>query len=376
MNSGLLARKLGKSFSYFQRKKAGNTKRPTLYLHVGLPKTGSSAIQNICFQNREALQKQGVFYPDSSLHWSQHVPLAKAILAPLFPDAHFNSYIPTVELSDWYNELQSRCEENGYRKVVVSSEFLWAAPAMQSSLEYHEPTKENFNLLDQAIAAYKTAFSWFDTVKVIVYLRRQDRWLESFFNQQIKDGFTIPKEQEILSMKNYLLFSKNLALWEKHFGKENIMVRNFANCNGDVVNDFCNILSISKDGFASSSGGKTVNHRLSASAVKSMRLAIENKVEPKTLDLLGDVLRYTSSRITTGGQYGVFSKAFHQEVFSIYEEDNIKLAERYPVCEDFCRLNDTSPQGVPDSSPSSPEEQIELLLETLLPSYVEQESKP
>ena len=246
---------------------------------------------------------------------------------------------------------------------------------MQSSLEYHEPTEENFNLLDQAIAAYKTAFSWFDKVKVIVYLRRQDRWLESFFNQQIKDGFAIPKEQEILSIKNYLLFSQNINLWEKHFGKDNIFVRNFANCNGDVVNDFCNIISIDKNGLASSADEKTVNHRLSASAVKSMRLAIEKKVDSKTQDLLGDVLRYTSSRIMSGGQYGVFSKAFHQEVFSIYEEDNIKLAERYPVCEKFCRLEDASPQRRPDSSPSSPEQQIELLLETLLSPYVEQESR-
>jgi len=346
-----------------------------LYLHIGLPKTGSSAIQDFCFKNSEVLQKQGVLYPDSTLHWSQHVPLAKAILAPLFPAAHFNNHIPSVELPDWYNDLASRCEGNGYQKVVVSSEFLWAAPAMQSSLKYHEPTEENFNLLDQAIAAYKTAFSWFDTVKVIVYLRRQDRWLESFFNQQIKDGFAIPNEQEILSMKNYLLFSKNLNLWEKHFGKENILVRNFANCKGDVVNDFCNILSLDKDGIVSSPGEKNVNHRLSASAVKSMRLAIENKVEAKTLDLLGDVLRYTSSRVTNDGQSGVFSKAFHQEVFSLYEEDNIKLAERYPVCEDFCLLNDSPPQGGLDSSHSSPEEQIELLVETLLPSYVEQESR-
>ncbi len=96
MRSGFFIKKLNKLFSYSQRPRVEKYDRPVLYLHVGLPKTGTSAIQNFLFQNNKILQEQGVFYPDFVTHWSQHVPLAKAILSPIFPDAHFNSLIPAT----------------------------------------------------------------------------------------------------------------------------------------------------------------------------------------------------------------------------------------------------------------------------------------
>lgn len=37
--------------------------RKTLYLHIGTPKTGSSAIQTFLEQNRETLRSKGIDYP-------------------------------------------------------------------------------------------------------------------------------------------------------------------------------------------------------------------------------------------------------------------------------------------------------------------------
>jgi hypothetical protein len=36
----------------------------TLYLHIGMPKTGTTAIQNFLTDNAEALKKYGICYPD------------------------------------------------------------------------------------------------------------------------------------------------------------------------------------------------------------------------------------------------------------------------------------------------------------------------
>jgi|GEM_PF-3355429 len=55
---------------------------------------------------------------------------------------------------------------------------------------------------------------------------------------------------------------------------------------------------------------------------------------------------------------------------AIYEEDNNKLTERYPVCDGFCRIAEPYLLRVSGASPFSPEEQVELLLEKLLPAYV------
>jgi len=377
MRAGFFAEKIAASLSRVKKTGLRESDRPALYLHIGLPKTGTSAIQNFFFQNREILKKKGILYPDLALHWSQHVPVAKAIFSPIFPKAHFNRLIESVDMASWYEGLLNGCSKDECSKVVISSDFFWAAPAMQSALSYHEPTEDNYILLEQAVAACKKAFSWFDTVKVIVYLRRQDQWLESFFNQQIKDGFSIPTEPELLPCKNYLLFSKNLSIWEQYFGQDNILVRNFSACNGDVVKDFCRLLSVHDDaGLVSpSTDARSANLRLSPRAVQTMRFALENNMDKATLDLLGEVLRYTSSRGKQGDASGVFSTDFHRQVLSVYEQDNCELAKRYPVCADFCNSAEPAPCPSTDIPASSPEEQVEILLQRLLPAYVAEVSK-
>lgn len=40
----------------------------TLYLHIGTPKTGTSAIQIFCKDNQETLKKQGYYYPIFTLN--------------------------------------------------------------------------------------------------------------------------------------------------------------------------------------------------------------------------------------------------------------------------------------------------------------------
>ena len=57
-----------------------------------------------------------------------------------------------------------------------------------------------------------------------VYLRRQDYWIDSFFNQQVKDSFSIPTQEDLLrETKNYLLYYKNLEIWAEIFGRENLL---------------------------------------------------------------------------------------------------------------------------------------------------------
>jgi hypothetical protein len=48
-----------------QQPTAGSTpgSRLTVMLHVGAPKTGTSAVQHVLFSNRESLAEQGVLYP-------------------------------------------------------------------------------------------------------------------------------------------------------------------------------------------------------------------------------------------------------------------------------------------------------------------------
>lgn len=51
----------------------------TCYLHIGVPKTGTTSVQNFLYTNRQVLQKQGFLYPVSALHTHQHAALVSII---------------------------------------------------------------------------------------------------------------------------------------------------------------------------------------------------------------------------------------------------------------------------------------------------------
>lgn len=84
-------------------------------------------------------------------------------------------------------------------------------------------------------------------VKIIVYFRRQDEFLESWFNQVVKSGefggniYTL-KEQ--LSRQGLFDYKKLIDRWEKYAGKGAIIVRPYEKCQFVNENLYCDFLSL------------------------------------------------------------------------------------------------------------------------------------
>lgn len=66
---------------------APSDRKPTLLLHVGPHKTGTTAIQLFCEKNRHLLAKAGFWYPTSGLHSGQHsmLPASQYSHHPFMP---------------------------------------------------------------------------------------------------------------------------------------------------------------------------------------------------------------------------------------------------------------------------------------------------
>ena len=219
-----------------------------LYLHTGMPKTGTTAIQSFLAYNREQLKKRfGVLYPDCGVPKNQHTALVKSMAANKFPWTHFNESIEAFDPENYIEQVVEECKQNCCNTVVLSSEFFWAAPAMQSDLPFHTADKENYEYIESFISSCKNLFDAFERTRVLVYLRRQDCWIDSFFNQQLKDGFDIPDPEQLLELKNYLLYYQNLRIWSKYFGKDNIIARVYDDDgNRDVLSDFISIFGFKR----------------------------------------------------------------------------------------------------------------------------------
>ncbi len=224
-----------------------------LYLHIGIPKTGSTSIQHFLQKNTHPLSRQGVaiFPPVGSAMspgtiaaavGNPHV-LSLYADAPHFPDTPPDPAHLAVELKKL---LGGRPE-----KATVLS---WEA------IPYFFMEREDMSRLAEFL------HSVFDEVEVVVYLRRQDAFHTSFYAQNLYNGrvFTDPDRpfsfedvDQVFSMgiPGTLLYwfdyARLLDHWSEGFGKENITVRPFERgqlVDGDVVADFLSQLGCSKAG--------------------------------------------------------------------------------------------------------------------------------
>lgn len=92
-----------------------------------------------------------------------------------------------------------------------------------------------------------------DTVKVILYLRRQDDYAESFYTQYVKDPSSILTFDEFLvqpKTENRLDYSGLCVKWTTLFGAESLIVRPFELQQlhgGTVFSDFLSIFDLEFD---------------------------------------------------------------------------------------------------------------------------------
>ncbi|WP_310618774.1 hypothetical protein [Flexibacterium corallicola] len=111
----------------------------------------------------------------------------------------------------------------------------------------------------ELIQFHKALRTYFAQVKVIIYLRRQDRQLISHFQQSEKDRHSWGRSFYGTSTKaipdfephfdNYLNYHQRLKIWSNVFGKKNIIPRVFEASqlqNSDVIDDFCQLLGIGR----------------------------------------------------------------------------------------------------------------------------------
>lgn len=138
--------------------KKSSSGKPILFLHMGIHRTGTTTIQDILSYNRENLLSQGVLYPKLGDRSSN-----SSIVGEFTP-----------------NKILGRLLQN----KISGKELL--------ALLYQEA--KNFNaviLSDENYCLIKNN-SWlrsldkvFD-IRVIIYLRRQDKWINSWYNQHIR----------------------------------------------------------------------------------------------------------------------------------------------------------------------------------------------
>src|SRR5262245_44821842 len=135
------------------------------WLHIGAPKTGSTAIQRFLTASRETLAARGCLYPQAACRARGHPDLAFLARGGYPHWATPQERDLDALVADLRNEIESSPQPN----IVLSS--------------------ENFYLLcpaEGAAALMRRIGFAPDRITVVAYLRRQDEAAMSWYNQAVK----------------------------------------------------------------------------------------------------------------------------------------------------------------------------------------------
>jgi len=204
-------------------------------LHIGLSKTGTSAIQNFLWNNRaKLLESYRILYPETGIFSGGEIFAHYFIVWSIFKSKDVEiKKIPSK--SEIKKSLISELKNKEALSLLISCESF-----MHLQNEYLIQLK---NFLYEIV----------DNLSIIVYLRRQDLWCESSYLQvaKVKHGFknsfnvSVRYTLENLEwLLNYYRFLKN---WQKAFPDAQIIPRIYDKKlfpEGNVILDFLSVLGL------------------------------------------------------------------------------------------------------------------------------------
>ncbi len=302
----------------FKNKWTQENNKKTLYLHIGHHKTGTSAIQQFCVNNRHKLEEQGLLYPETGIAFDRmHHKLAWSLWDK--PWAHkdiVEQILEDVESADiLWNNLREEIEDRGLNNVLISCEEF----STRSTLEQCQKVKNYIN---------KT-FENFE-VKIIVYLRRQDEAIESRYKWLVSmpyanitcniEDYTEEIDSQFHSSLNY---HNAISPWASVFGKENIIIKPYIK-EGLFEDYFKNFnINIDSENFVFPQSSQS-NESIGSIASKIMRATNDNKLNWKDKASF-----YHSLRTAKLNKKTLLTPVLQKNIFDKYKNSNEKVEKEF-----------------------------------------------
>jgi hypothetical protein len=279
-----------------------------LYLHIGAPKTGTTAIQKFLWINRLSIAEDDYLYPESPQVHFGHPMLAWT----LTPTKHRH------KREEVWRNVMKEIGESSCSNVVVSSELFFSR-SKRIDFTFLSSALRNFNLT------------------IVLYLRRQDQWLQSAYAESIQsfkrrntgsiEQWMIEKAQE---KGNYY---DKVGLWKSVFPDATLIIRPFEKeqLRGGLIEDFLSHIGLSmKNNY--NIPEKRVNPSLDYMTLTFLRCMNELDLTQHEHAQMKNALRDISAKLR-GAHYfrelGLLSPAERFEVLERFESSNSKLAKEY-----------------------------------------------
>lgn len=268
-----------------------------LILHIGSPKTGTTALQSFMSKNEDKLRAQGINYMKAGRAGPAHNAVS---MSAIRGDAEATRKA-IVE------EYQSQPEMTH----LISSETLFRFAMARKLDQVFDPILKG-------------------ETKVIAYLRRQDSYVESLYKQHMKKGrLEFTKEDFIPEQTPKAGYAAILRHYAKHFGGDDcITIRPYHRKilkNNNIIEDFCDLIGV-KD----------------MDSLESVKLDANPSFSVEMSELLGilgaqdgpkarNIARVLFEQKTEGvfGSYDAFNQRDREYILTTLAGDRAKFIDRF-----------------------------------------------
>ena len=281
-----------------------------IIIHIGRHKTGTTSIQHFLALNEDLLLNQyGIYYPDIGRD-----PLMK-YHHPLFRDWAENKKNLDLQL---INKIIENAKRKSASRILLSSEIL-----------------SRDSITETKWLQLKEAFN--EEILIIVYLRRQDKYLQSMYAEEILHGL-IKSKSTIKDTKTNLDYFQFLAPICRTFTKNRIIVKSFDRAiKLGLYQDFVKNLGITlndefqlpPDNLNQSLPWRYLNIVRYANDYPSIRRLFINNI---SMRLIISLAKISPSFFNTPLP---LTEEQRQEILSRYEESNKMVARKYLGEEDL-----------------------------------------
>ncbi|MGK7936150.1 MAG: hypothetical protein AB4206_10195 [Xenococcaceae cyanobacterium] len=275
-----------------------------LFLHIGLHKTGSTTLQTFLLQNKKVLSDFGYLYPKIGIPPTLmgHHNLAWLLNNDKRADSNFGNW----------QQLHEEIKDSNFNKIIISSE------------DFESANRRFIHDLKSNLESYE--------VKVIVYIRRQDRQIESQYTQHTKDGIF---SGDLLSfcekMRNNSDFYRLLESWKQEFGNDNLIVRPLEKEQiPNICHDFLRHININEiDYFTNVKNQNTKPGRKTIEILKLVNRIYENKPQERKKAYLRKIVNFTAKYWSDQRNYRLLSYSDASKIMKWYEQSNQAIAREY-----------------------------------------------
>ena len=286
-----------------------------VFIHIGLPKTATSSIQNFLYDNSVFLEQHGYYYLQTGLNHDlkcHHDMVWKLGLhkGPSYVEEDIEKYKKEI-----LDSLREEVVINKEKDLILSSELL-------SFLG-------DFKKLDPLLEIFKDK-----EIQYILNLRRQDRFLESLYQQVVKDGIALTFDEWLQKSRNVANYNVLVTKLLQITSKENIIIDMFDSRipNLHPTENFLLSLGFDKTYLQELNIGN-IRENESLSKAQVNKLQASNMVDPNSRFSLMQTF-IEENRNSSIDKVEYLDDEQRKNILNSFHESNLKLIETMDIPEE------------------------------------------